>query len=213
MPEGLVGHAAPELLEPWQAVRRFVAGDQARIDGADRGADDPVRLDAGLVQCLVDPGLVGAERTAALQHEDDLARQGRCLTGRAGVDFVRTGRFRGDSHVRCRSRLNRLCCMAASSLGAPARWLLPDYLPPIAFAPGYQCLQRSTISSAQRRHRRDHAGDLPIRDAQLPRATGRLPAPQLTAPVVKPSSTKAASATTARHRCCWRRHCRERPPL
>jgi len=66
IPEGLVGHAAPELLEPWQAVRRFVAGDQARIDGADRGADDPVRLDAGLVQCLVDHGLVGAERTATL---------------------------------------------------------------------------------------------------------------------------------------------------
>jgi hypothetical protein len=42
------------------------------------------------------------------------------------------------------------------------------------------------------------------------RATGRLAARQLTAPVVKPSSTKAASAKTARHRCCWRGHCRQR---
>ena len=51
---------------------RRVAGDEAGVDGADRGADDPVRLDAGLVQRLVDAGLVGAERAAALEHEHDL---------------------------------------------------------------------------------------------------------------------------------------------
>jgi hypothetical protein len=54
---------------------RRVAGDQAGIDGADRGADDPVRLDAGLVQRLIDAGLIGPERAAALQHEHDLAWQ------------------------------------------------------------------------------------------------------------------------------------------
>ena len=54
---------------------RLIARDQAGIDGADRGADDPVRLDAGLVQRLIDTGLIGAERTAALQHQDDLAGQ------------------------------------------------------------------------------------------------------------------------------------------
>ena len=44
----------------------------ARIDGADRGADQPVRLDAGIVQRLIDAALIGAERAAALQHEHDL---------------------------------------------------------------------------------------------------------------------------------------------
>ena len=51
-----------------------VAGDEAGVDGADRGADDPVRLDAGLVQRLVDTRLIGAERTAALKNEHDLLR-------------------------------------------------------------------------------------------------------------------------------------------
>ena len=55
------------------------AGSPARcrrsggVDGADRGADDPVGLDAGFVQRLVDAGLVGAQRAAALQHQHDLA--------------------------------------------------------------------------------------------------------------------------------------------
>ena len=62
-------------LQPRQPVLRRIAGDQAGVDGADRGADDPVRLDAGLMQRLVDAGLVGAERAAALQHQHDLARQ------------------------------------------------------------------------------------------------------------------------------------------
>ena len=50
----------------------LVAGDQAGIDGADRRADDPVRLDPAFVERLIDARLVGAERTAALEHEDDL---------------------------------------------------------------------------------------------------------------------------------------------
>ena len=43
-------HPAPEFLQPVQAILRLVAGDQAGVDGADRGADDPVGLDAGFVQ-------------------------------------------------------------------------------------------------------------------------------------------------------------------
>src|SRR3977135_2308078 len=57
-----------------QTLFRFIAGDDRAVDRADRGADDPVWLDARLVQRLVDADLVGAERAAALQHEDDLAR-------------------------------------------------------------------------------------------------------------------------------------------
>ena len=77
MPELLVRHAVPEFLQPGQTRCGLIAGDQARVDGADRGADDPVRLDAGFVQGLVDAGLVGAERAAALEDQHDLARQWR----------------------------------------------------------------------------------------------------------------------------------------
>ena len=70
---GPCSHAAPEFAQPRQPVRGLVAGDQAGVDRADRGADHPVRLDAGLVQRLVDADLVGAERAAALQHQHDLA--------------------------------------------------------------------------------------------------------------------------------------------
>src|ERR687892_2580381 len=96
MPGGLVCHPVPELPEPWQAVRHFIAGDQARIDGADRGADDPVRLDAGLVQCRIDAGLVGAERATALEDNDDLVRSGRLLINPAGIELFR-GRYLRDA--------------------------------------------------------------------------------------------------------------------
>ncbi len=70
--KGGMGDPVPELLEPRQPLGRLVSGDQAGIDGPDGGADDPVRLDAGLVQRLIDAGLIGAQRTAALQHEHHL---------------------------------------------------------------------------------------------------------------------------------------------
>ena len=75
VPYRLLLHPLPELLQARQAVLGRVAGNEARIDRTDRGADDPVRLDAGFVQGLVDPGLVRAERAAALKHEHDLTRQ------------------------------------------------------------------------------------------------------------------------------------------
>src|SRR5262245_54911634 len=67
-PEFLALHAAPELLQPVEAMLALVAGDQAGVDGADRGADDPVRLDHAFVERLIDARLIGAERTAALEH-------------------------------------------------------------------------------------------------------------------------------------------------
>jgi hypothetical protein len=51
-------------LELRQAVLRLVARDQRCVDGADRGADDPIPLVSRLMQRL----LVGAECPAALQH-------------------------------------------------------------------------------------------------------------------------------------------------
>ena len=49
-----------------------IAGDQACIDRADRRAHDPVRFNAVFVQRVIDARLVGAERTSALQNQDDL---------------------------------------------------------------------------------------------------------------------------------------------
>src|SRR6185436_13592027 len=43
--------------------------DQRHVDRADRDAGVPVRPHARFMQALVDAGLVGAERAAALQHE------------------------------------------------------------------------------------------------------------------------------------------------
>src|SRR4051812_15449491 len=70
-----MAHAIPELLEPIQAVARPVAGDQPRVDGADRRADYPVGLDPGFAEALIDAGLIGAERAAALEDQDGLAHR------------------------------------------------------------------------------------------------------------------------------------------
>jgi hypothetical protein len=51
-PELFAPHPPPELLEPLHAIVGLVAGNQAGIDGANRGADDPIRLDSGFVQSL-----------------------------------------------------------------------------------------------------------------------------------------------------------------
>ncbi|MGY2934247.1 hypothetical protein ACVWZ6_003849 [Bradyrhizobium sp. GM6.1] len=75
IPDRILLHPFPELLQAQQPLVRRVARNEPRIDGADRGADDPVRLDAGLVQRLVHPGLIGSECTAALKHQHHLAGQ------------------------------------------------------------------------------------------------------------------------------------------
>jgi len=75
IPDRILLHPFPELAQACDPVLDLVAGDQARVDGTDRGADDPVRLDAGLMQGLVDAGLIGAERAATLEHQHDLAGQ------------------------------------------------------------------------------------------------------------------------------------------
>ena len=68
-----------------EAIGHGIPGDQARVDRTDRGADDPVRLDAALVQCMIDAGLVGAERTTTLQDQNNLAVPSFLLLGTARV--------------------------------------------------------------------------------------------------------------------------------
>jgi hypothetical protein len=67
----------PEGPQTLQAARRRVAGDQRGIQGADRGAGQPVGHDARLFERLVDAGLKGAERAAAAQHQRELAAGAR----------------------------------------------------------------------------------------------------------------------------------------
>ena len=50
-----------------------VAGDDRGIDGADRDACDPFRLEIKMAQRLIGAGLIGAERAAALQNQHALA--------------------------------------------------------------------------------------------------------------------------------------------
>src|SRR5262249_8493021 len=80
---------SPEFLETFQPVASRIAGNQACVDGADRGADDPVRLDAVLVQRVVDAGVISAERAATLQHQHDLLLT--VLPGTTGVRERRDG--------------------------------------------------------------------------------------------------------------------------
>jgi hypothetical protein len=74
---GVLLDACPERAQPVEPVLPRVAGDQRRVDGADRRADHPVGLDTRFVHRLVDAGLVRAERAAALQHQHGLSRRRR----------------------------------------------------------------------------------------------------------------------------------------
>jgi hypothetical protein len=55
LPPWLVFHRRPEFAKAVEALLRRIAGDDASIDGAARDADDPVRLDPGFVERLVNP--------------------------------------------------------------------------------------------------------------------------------------------------------------
>ena len=88
---------------------RGVAGDESGVDGADRGADDPVWFDRGFAEGLIDAGLIRAERTTTLQHQNHLTR----------LDLSQRSRFRRSSialslHVHppvCRDlELRASCC-------------------------------------------------------------------------------------------------------
>jgi hypothetical protein len=43
-------HPSPEFVQSRQAIVLRVSGDQAGVDGSDGRGDDPVRLDASLLQ-------------------------------------------------------------------------------------------------------------------------------------------------------------------
>ena len=61
----------PELAQPLHAFAFRRAGDDGGVEGADRNSGQPVRPDARLVQAFIDAGLIGPQRSAALQHQGD----------------------------------------------------------------------------------------------------------------------------------------------
>ena len=67
-----LGDQLPELAQPLDPPLRRIAGDDGAVDRTDGDAGDPVRQVAPLRQGLVDAGLIGAERAAALEHQSDL---------------------------------------------------------------------------------------------------------------------------------------------
>ena len=69
MPDLAVSDAVPEGSQSLKATLGRIAGNDRRVDAADRNAADPVRLHAFFMQGLIDPGLIGAERAAALEDE------------------------------------------------------------------------------------------------------------------------------------------------
>lgn len=65
--------------KPRSASVRFsgVARNDGCIKRADGDSGNPVRVDAGFLEAFVDPGLIGAQRAATLQHEGHLVVSGK----------------------------------------------------------------------------------------------------------------------------------------
>jgi len=63
------GDPLPECSQARNALFRRVAGDDRRVDRPDRDASDPVRVQIRLGQGLIDPALIRAQSTAALEHQ------------------------------------------------------------------------------------------------------------------------------------------------
>ena len=70
-PHRSLGDGLPEFAQAIDPAFRRIAGDQRRIDGADRDSGDPVRMEVRFRQRLIDAALIGAERAATLQQKCD----------------------------------------------------------------------------------------------------------------------------------------------
>jgi hypothetical protein len=86
LPPRLEFQPSPELVQALESLFRRIAGNDAGIDRPTRNSNHPVRFDAGLVERLVDPALIGVESAAALEGENDLARQSRRPPSCCGCD-------------------------------------------------------------------------------------------------------------------------------
>src|SRR6266567_2411481 len=75
----------PEFLETLDPLFTRIAGDDRGVDGADRDAGDPFRLEIEVTQGLIGAGLIGAERAAALQNKHALRLRGRACRRWTGI--------------------------------------------------------------------------------------------------------------------------------
>ena len=108
-PDRLALDAVPEFAHTLQPHGNVVAGNDRTVDGADRGTDDPVRLDPCFVQRLVDAALISAERAAALKDKDHLPRQFRRRAQFAGglvsdINLIHTIASRASGRCFCMTR-------------------------------------------------------------------------------------------------------------
>ena len=71
MPRRVRSHLRPKLAQTVDAVIGRVARDDSTVNRSDRNAGDPVGMDIGFRQGLVDASLVCPERAAALQDQGD----------------------------------------------------------------------------------------------------------------------------------------------
>src|SRR6185295_17701139 len=67
--QGIGGDLLPEGAQPRDPLGRLVSRDNGCIDGANGHAGNPVRVNIGLSQRLVDAGLVSPKRASTLQHQ------------------------------------------------------------------------------------------------------------------------------------------------
>jgi hypothetical protein len=72
LPPRLVFQRSPELAQALKSLLLRIARDDAGIDRPARSPNHPVRLDAGLMERLADPALIGVESAAALEREERL---------------------------------------------------------------------------------------------------------------------------------------------
>src|SRR5579875_3258284 len=71
----------PEPAQPGGALVRRVAGDDRGVDGADRGAGDPVRMHAAFFERGAGARLIGAERRPSRQDQRAALEPGQVLVG------------------------------------------------------------------------------------------------------------------------------------
>jgi hypothetical protein len=102
----------PKLAQRINATLRRIAGDDRRIDGADRDSGNPIGMQIGLGQRLINASLIGAERAAALEQQRDL------FEGRAPLRH-------GKPPVPAVLRRNKPTALAPLLASRRRRWMPP----------------------------------------------------------------------------------------
>jgi hypothetical protein len=68
-PKARLKSLRPKLAQPIDSRMGRIACNNGTIDGSDRDAGDPVRMDIGFRERFIDAALISPERTPALQQQ------------------------------------------------------------------------------------------------------------------------------------------------